>query len=170
MKAIYIIALMGLVVLSCTDKRTENSIKNLEKRVAALEKKSGVVPAGLPEATMEDNTPSDPTTMPVMVFDNTEYDFGTVSEGDVVEYTFKFKNVGAMPLVISQATATCGCTVPVWPKEPIAAGGEGVISVKFNTTNKPNQQTKYVNISANTKPEVTRLKISGMVNPKDKTK
>ena len=169
MKQLVILAFSGLVVFSCTDKRMENSLKNLEKRVAALEKKSGIATAN-PVAEPVDNTPADPSQSPVMVFDNTEYDFGTVLEGDVVQYTFKFKNVGAMPLIISQATATCGCTVPEWPKDPIPAGKEGVISVKFNTTNRTNMQTKYVNITANTKPEVTRLKISGMVTPKNDTK
>jgi len=169
MKAILILALSVVVVFSCTDKRMENSLKNLEKRVATLEKKSGIATVN-PVAEPVDNTPTDPSKSPVIVFENTEYDFGNVLEGDVVEYTFKFKNVGAMPLIISQATATCGCTVPEWPKDPIPAGKEGVISVKFNTTNRTNMQTKYVNITANTKPEVTKLKISGMVTPKSDTK
>ncbi len=169
MKALVILGLALVFAFSCTDKRTENSLKNLEKRVAALEKRSGIATSN-PVADPANNVPADPSKSPVMVFENTEYDFGNVLEGDVVEYTFKFKNVGTMPLIISQATATCGCTVPEWPKEPTPAGKEGVISVKFNTTNRTNRQIKEVSITANTIPAVTKLKISGMVTPKNDTK
>jgi len=172
MKTFVILALSGLVVFSCTDKRMENSLKNLEKRVATLEKKSGIAaanPVAEPEPPVN-STPADPSKSPVMVFENTEYDFGNVLEGDVVEYTFKFKNVGAMPLIISDATASCGCTVPEWPKEPIPAGKEGVISVKFNTTNRTNRQIKEVSITSNTNPAITKLKILGMVTVKNESK
>ena len=105
--------------------------------------------------------------LPVISFETTEYDFGTIDEGKVVEYTYRFTNTGNSPLVINKAMASCGCTVPEWPKEPIAAGKSGVISVKFNTTNRVNSQTKYITISANTKPETIRLKLSGNVIPKN---
>ena len=148
---------------SCTNKKLENNIKSLEKRVAALERMAGVASAS------STNGESD-AKRPVMAFEQTEYDFGTVNEGDIVEYTFKFKNTGDFPLIINKATATCGCTVPEWPKDPIGVGESGEIKVRFNTRNKPNHQTKYVTISANTKPELTRLKITGNVIPANKTK
>ncbi len=163
---LFIAILMLSVVGACTDKKLENNIKSLERRVAALEKKSGITP------TTESIQPVSSTQQPAgelaeMTFENTEYDFGIVNEGDVVDYTFKFTNTGKTPLLISKATASCGCTVPVWPKDPIPAGETGEIQVKFNTKNKPNQQTKFVSINANTKPEVTRLKISGNVVPSE---
>ena len=102
-----------------------------------------------------------------MTFEKTEYDFGSIKEGDIVDYVYKFKNTGKFPLVISKATATCGCTVPEWPKEPIPVGGQGEIKVKFNSKGKSNLQTKYVSINANTKPEVTKLKLTGNVTAKD---
>ena len=104
---------------------------------------------------------------PKLNFDKTEHDFGVINEGDVVETVFSFTNSGNSELIITSAKGSCGCTVPEWPKEPIAAGGSGEIRVKFDSKNKPNLQTKYVSINANTKPEVTRLKITGNVIPAD---
>jgi hypothetical protein len=148
---------------ACTNKKLENNIKSLEKRVAALERQAGVVPA----SATASSTSAESTTLPVMKFEKTEYDFGSVVEGDIVNYTFRFTNTGKAPLIINKATATCGCTVPQWPKDPIGVGETGEIQVKFNTTNRRNMQNKYVNINANTKPEVTRLKISGNVVPNE---
>lgn len=151
---------------ACSNKNVENNIKSLERRVAALEGKSGISPASATNSTSEENE-GDPTKFPVMTFEQTEHDFGTIKEGDIVDYTYKFKNTGSFPLIINKATATCGCTVPEWPKNPVPAGGEGVIRVKFNSENKHNLQTKYVSINANTKPEVTKLKLTGNVIAKD---
>jgi hypothetical protein len=101
-------------------------------------------------------------------FDKMEYDFGTVNEGDMVETTFVITNSGKTDLVISNAKPSCGCTVPVWPKEPIKPGASADLLVKFNTAGKPNRQSKTVTLTTNTATgrEVVRLK--GMVNPKAK--
>lgn len=164
---LFVFVLALIIAGACTDKKLENNIKSLEKRVAALEKRSGITPAAQTSDASAISDTQDNGALPVMSFESTEYDFGSVNEGEVVEYTFRFTNTGKSPLLINKATATCGCTVPEWPKQPVAVGETGVISVKFNTTNKPNMQTKYVNINANTKPEVTRLKISGNVIPSE---
>lgn len=152
---------------ACTNKKLENNIKSLEKRVAELEKRSGIAPTNAiqPVAASQQS----PGEVAVISFEETDYDFGTVQEGDIVNYTFKFTNTGSAPLLISKATATCGCTVPQWPKEPVGVGETGEIQVKFNTKNRRNMQTKYININANTKPAVTRLKISGNVLPNEDT-
>jgi hypothetical protein len=164
---LFVFVLAVMVAGACTDKKLENNIKSLEKRVAALEKRSGVMPVSQTSTASATSEIPENGALPIMSFENTEYDFGVVNEGEVVEYTFKFTNTGKSPLLINKATATCGCTVPEWPKQPVGVGEAGVISVKFNTTNKPNMQTKYVNINANTKPEITRLKISGNVIPSE---
>jgi len=165
MRAIKNTIFIGLLVLfaagSCTDKKLENNIKSLEKRVAALEGKSGVSSSS--SSANSTTVAASGTEFPVMSFESTEYDFGTVSEGEIVDYTFKFTNTGNQPLIINKATATCGCTVPDWPKEPIAVGGKGEIKIKFDSKNRKNLQTKYVNINANTQIPVTRLKITGNV-------
>ena len=108
------------------------------------------------------------TDFPVMTFAETEHDFGTINEGDVVEHKFSFTNTGKAPLVIVSAKGSCGCTVPEWPKEPIAPGATGEMLVKFNSNGKPNQQTKQVTITANTEAGKEMLKIKAMVTPKAK--
>jgi hypothetical protein len=102
---------------------------------------------------------------PLMTFTETEYDFGNIKEGDVIKHTFKFTNTGKAPLVIENATAPCGCTVPSWPKEPIAPGATGEINVQFNSTGKVGQQNKVVTITANTQPDITTVTIKGNVEP-----
>ncbi len=105
----------------------------------------------------------DTANAPVFKFEKEVYDFGKIIDGDVVTYDFKFKNIGNSPLIISSATATCGCTVPEYPKEPVAPGAEGVIRVVFNSAGKPGMQNKIVSITANTIPSLTELNILGMV-------
>lgn len=165
--------LLAVLAVSCSrDKDLERRITALERRVAALEtgttaasqaSDADVKLAANPQK-VEDNSPK-----PSFKFDETQYDFGTVNEGDIVEHTFGFTNTGQAPLIIDKATASCGCTVPQWPHDPIPAGGNGVIKVRFNSTNKPNQQIKTITISANTDPSLTRLIIKGFVNPKSQS-
>ena len=76
---------------------------------------------------------------------------------------FKFKNIGNSPLIISSATATCGCTIPEYPKEPVAPGAEGLIRVVFNSAGKAGMQNKIISITANTVPSLTELNILGNV-------
>jgi hypothetical protein len=101
-------------------------------------------------------------------FDKKEYDFGTVNEGEIVETVFKVTNSGTIDLVITNANGSCGCTVPVWPKEPIKPGETGDIAVKFNTSGKPNRQMKTVTLTANTESGREVLTLRGSVTPKAK--
>ncbi len=94
------------------------------------------------------------------------YDFGKVKDGEIVEKSFAFKNTGDSPLVIGNISASCGCTTPEWPKEPIAPGTESNIMVRFNTTGKPGPQNKTVTITANTEPSVIELHVKGIVEGK----
>lgn len=103
---------------------------------------------------------------PVMKFDHVEHDFGTISEGDVVETVFSFKNTGKKELIIYSATATCGCTVPEYPKEPVMPGEDADILVKFNSAGKPNKQMKEVTLTTNTQNGTEKLIIRAMVSPK----
>ena len=77
------------------------------------------------------------------------YDFGTISEGPVAEHVFEFKNAGKEPLVIQNATGSCGCTTPEWPKEPILPGKSAKITVHSNTQGRPGPICKSVFIQSN---------------------
>lgn len=101
-------------------------------------------------------------------FDKKEYNFGIVNEGDIVETTYLVTNSGKTDLVITNAKASCGCTVPVWPKEPIKPGKTGEIKVKFNTSGKPNRQQKTITLTTNTESGREVLILKGSVTPKAK--
>lgn len=91
------------------------------------------------------------------------FDFGQITAGEKVSYDFKFTNIGKTPLIITSATATCGCTVPDYPKEPVAPGAEGIIKVVFDSAGKLGMQNKVITITANTVPEITEVSILGNV-------
>jgi hypothetical protein len=79
-----------------------------------------------------------------------------------VTCTFKFTNTGTSALVVYQAIASCGCTVPTYPKEPIKPGESGEIKVSYNGTGKnPGTFEKVVTLRTNTKEEIYRLRIKG---------
>lgn len=96
-------------------------------------------------------------------FDTLRHNFGKFSKNDpIVKCSFKFTNTGTAPLVIHQAFASCGCTVPTFTKEPIKPGEKGVIDVTYNGTDKfPGHFQKTVTVRSNAISEVTRLIIEG---------
>lgn len=100
---------------------------------------------------------------PVMKFVNDVYDFGKVKDGEKVAYDFEFVNEGKSPLIISNVSATCGCTVPERPTEPIASGKSGKISVVFNSAGKVGLQDRIITITANTIPAETQVRLIGEV-------
>ncbi|MFD2513897.1 DUF1573 domain-containing protein [Pontibacter locisalis] len=104
-----------------------------------------------------------PADAPVISFAETTYDFGTVKQGEVVEHTFEFTNTGKSPLIIESASASCGCTVPESPKEPIAPGETGKIKVQFDSKGKVGQQSPVVTVRANTVPNITQVTLKGTV-------
>ncbi|WP_020600502.1 DUF1573 domain-containing protein [Spirosoma panaciterrae] len=99
------------------------------------------------------------------------YDFGTLTEGDTVDHVFTFTNTGEFPLIINNITASCGCTTPEWPRQPVAPGEKSSVRVRFNSRGKMGEQNKTITIFANTEPAMTDLQFKAMVNPKpDSTK
>ncbi len=90
-------------------------------------------------------------------FEKDLHNFGKLKQGESAEYSFKFTNTGKEPLVIENAQGSCGCTVPSYPKEPIAPGASGEIKVNFNSTGKSGAQQKTVTLTANTEPSISTI-------------
>ena len=103
------------------------------------------------------------TSYPVIAFDETEFDFGTIDKGTSVEHKFTFTNTGKAPLVIVDAKSSCGCTVPEYSKNPVAPGDKGELLVKYNGSG-TNQVTKTVTIKANTEAGTETVRIKAFVN------
>jgi hypothetical protein len=128
------------------------------------------VPASGSNAEMVHNPasasqPMDTNSLARITFSETEFDFGEVNEGDVVEHKFQFTNTGKVPLTILKARSSCGCTIPSYPEDPIPPGGSGEITAKFNTSGKPNGQKKIIYVTANTYPNETSVMLKGFVKP-----
>ncbi|MEM6966686.1 MAG: DUF1573 domain-containing protein [Bacteroidota bacterium] len=126
---------------------------------------SSTSPAAATPTQAAAEVPSGPTT--TIEFEETEFDFGTIDEGEKVSHLYKFKNTGNEPLIIKDAKGSCGCTVPQWPKEPVPVGGTAEMLVEFNSKGKSGAQNKRVTITANTNPAQTFISIKGQVNKKD---
>ncbi len=161
-----LLTLAIMTITSCTNDQSER-IAALEKKIEELESADTSTkqkPTSL-AANVESNTkPEGP--LPAFEFESEEFDFGTIEAGTIIEHTFRFKNTGEAPLIIQSATASCGCTVPKKPSEPIPVGEYGEIGVKYNSTNKNGVQSPIITIRANTYPNVKKVKLKGTVNPK----
>lgn len=102
----------------------------------------------------------DPTTVQVL---DSVFDFGKVTEGENVEFSYRFKNTGSKPLVVTDAHASCGCTVPEKPEQPVKPGEIGFIKVKFNSDKRPGEAHKTVTVSSNAVPPFPELLLKGTV-------
>jgi hypothetical protein len=86
----------------------------------------------------------------IISFEKKSHDFGEITQGDKVEFTYHFTNAGNEPLIITNVQVTCGCTVPKgWPRDPIPPGGSGELTVSFNSAGKIGKQNKTVTIVSN---------------------
>ncbi len=105
-------------------------------------------------------------------FDKTTHDFGKVSkENATVSCSFTFTNVGNLPLVIHQATASCGCTVPEYTQEPVLPGETGTIKITFNGSHQyPGHFKKTITLHTNTESGISRLYIEGTLISKENEK
>lgn len=99
----------------------------------------------------------------VMEFSETDYDFGTVEQGEKVTHTFTFTNTGSSDLLITNAKASCGCTVPSYTETAVAPGETGEVNVEFNTAGKNGKQSKSVTITANTEKGTEVIKFTAEV-------
>ncbi|MBX9850641.1 MAG: DUF1573 domain-containing protein [Cytophagaceae bacterium] len=152
MKTFFLICLLGISLAACNSGGEEKKAiyENLE---------DGEGPA--------DSTAEKPLAVTQITFEEKEHHFGTIDDGMVVSHTFKFKNTGNAPLLISDARPSCGCTVPSFPKEPIMPGAESQIEVKYNSSGKGGRvDSKTVTVIANTDPADNVLVIKADVKAK----
>ncbi|MEA1787054.1 DUF1573 domain-containing protein [Arenibacter sp. GZD96] len=134
--------------------------------VSCKEKASDKINATNVEVASERDQAS--KSLPVMTFEKSEHDFGVIEQNAAQETVFKFTNTGNAPLIITNATSSCGCTVPDPPKDPILPGDSGELLVKFNGAGQ-NQVTKTITVTANTEKGSEILRIKAFVNPKGAT-
>jgi hypothetical protein len=141
-----LIAFSLLVSLfSCQEEKQGGTITSDDVTVTASAK--GRIDADLPEIT----------------FDEPTFDFGKITQGERVTHSFSFTNTGETDLIVSGANASCGCTVPGWPKEPIPPGGKGEIDVVFSSESKSGYQEKTITVVTNCEPATRVLRIKAMV-------
>lgn len=130
---------IGYIITACSDTANHNASVNANDIYVSGKKNSQDLPA--------------------MQFDAERFDFGMLTEGERVSHMFYFKNTGKRPLIISAAEGSCGCTVPEYPKDPIAPGESGVIKVTFNSERKQGKQEKTITIVTNCEPSTRLLRI-----------
>ncbi len=140
MKQILIITLFISVFLSCNERR---------KSIIADDQAQKI------EKALQDSTT-------VEIIDSV-YNFGKVADGAIVEYNFRFKNTGTKSLVITNASASCGCTIPEKPEKPILPGEIGYIKVAFDSKGKVGMNNKSITVNSNANPEFPVLFINGEV-------
>lgn len=152
----------ALIATSCNQENTaDTGTTSTDATTAAPASETTVDNPNI--ATTEQTSATPTGDGAVISFKETVYDFGTIKQGEVVNHTFTFTNTGKQPLIIENASASCGCTVPEWTKTPIAPGDKGEVKVQFNSTGKFGQQAPMVTIRANTEPNITQVSLKGTV-------
>ena len=145
MRKIFTIALISLLAVGCSNRQKEADVDLIRNPMSA----EGY-------DTKEK--------MPKIVFDEDMHDFGRLSAGENISYSFHFRNTGNADLVISSTSATCACTVADYPKGRIAPGGEGYVTVTFKSAGKSGQQFQEVTVVTNAQPATTKLRIVAQVS------
>jgi hypothetical protein len=148
--ALLLLAFVSVIIVSCGSKNN-NTAGN----------------AGALSSTDSSGVASDSTGLPVLTLETDTHDFGRLNSGELVTYAFKFKNTGESPLLISNVSTSCGCTVTAFPRQPIKPGEESTIDVKFDTTGKHGIQKKMITVFANTEPPATTLRIQAFLEESD---
>lgn len=140
MKKILLFLLVSTIFIGCDNRRKDKLADDNAKQTEQA----------LKETTM------------VQIIDSA-YNFGKVTDGEKVEYSYRFKNVGTKPLVVTEAHASCGCTVPQKPEKPILPGETGFIKIVFDSKGRVGAAHKTITVSSNAKPEFPLLILTGDV-------
>jgi len=145
MKTLYTLLLSAIVLASCSNTDDKKITTDLVNNPLTAEKNA------------------DQVDMPKIELSQDFFDFGEMNQKESVNTEFILKNTGDAPLLIRSAKGSCGCTVPEWPKEPVAVGDEAIIKVTFNSGNKRGKQNKTVTLVTNAIPSTKVLTIKGTV-------
>ena len=145
MKKILLFLLVSTIFIACNNRRKDKLADDNAKQTEQA----------LKETTM------------VQIIDSA-YNFGKVTDGEKVEYSYRFKNVGTKPLVVTEAHASCGCTVPQKPEKPILPGEMGFIKIVFDSKGRIGAAHKTITVTSNAKPEFPQLVLTGDVVAKEK--
>ena len=157
----YLIIAAALLFASCNhDKTAEVGTEGMNAAATAVSDAANPVVDN--PNVVSDNAAPNPNA-PVMKFAESEFDFGDIQADSKVHHTFSFTNTGKSPLLIEDATASCGCTTPSWTKEPVAPGAQGKMEVQFDSRGKKGIISKQVAVRANTQPGITTILIKGNV-------
>lgn len=111
------------------------------------------------------NQAQKPLSNAAIQFEERQFDFGDVNQGETVSHKFQFTNTGTEPLILLDVQTTCGCTAPVWPKNPIPPGESSELVVNFNTSKKVGRQNKIITIYTNGQKPEEKLKIIANILP-----
>lgn len=136
--------LLNFVFISCSNDSKNNVDASDVSNTASA---NGTISSELPEIQFEEEV----------------FDFGKITQGEVVSHDFKFKNAGKSHLIISGASGSCGCTVPKWPKEPIMPGAEGKLNVVFSSEGKKGIQEKTITVVTNCEPSTRIIRIKAEI-------
>lgn len=157
MKTVKIISLVALIGMMSACKKEKTQEEEKLQEPVALEYSEPNAQEAPQEPTV------DPATAPILVLEKDTYDLGQVQAGKTVERKITFKNQGKGPLLIKEAKASCGCTVPEFSKEPVAVGQEGTLLIKFTAPAYNTHTTKTVTLQTNTVQGVEEFKITATV-------
>jgi hypothetical protein len=141
-----ILLLVSLALVSCNSSSDEKTITT-----------------DLVNSPLTANSNAEKVLTPNIEMLETSYNFGEIQQGESVTHDFILKNTGEADLIISAAKGSCGCTVPEWPKNPIAKGEEATIKVTFNSAGKSGKQNKTVTLVSNAIPNTKVITINGNV-------
>lgn len=150
----FLILILSAAVVTC---------KNPSKKKSPLIPDNALDPGLIenPQSASGKNNPE--TELPVFKFQIEKHNFGTITQGEKISYSFQFTNTGNADLIVSSAAGSCGCTVPEYSREPVPPGKSGIINVIFDSSGKDGHQEKTVTIVANTIPNSKVITISGDV-------
>jgi len=142
------VVFMSVLISSCDSKNASSKIN--ESNLESAKERDAKLSLGLP----------------IMEFDQTVYDFGTITEGEKVSGVFKVTNAGKVDLIITKVKPSCGCTTPDWTKEAIAPGTTGEIRFEFNSKGRVGKQNKSITVKSNAEKVTEVIRIKGTVTAK----